>query len=41
MNREIDEAVRALGPFADVSAGERLIHWARELARGIALVGAA
>lgn len=41
MNQEIDAAVDALGPYAQREAGENLVKWARTLARGIALKGAA
>jgi len=41
MNREIDDAVEALGSYADTDAGANLVIWARALARGIALKGAA
>jgi geranylgeranyl pyrophosphate synthase len=41
MNQEIDGAVDALGRYADTEAGANLVLWARALARGIALKGAA
>lgn len=41
MNAEIDAAVEALGPFAEREAGANLVVWARKVARGIALKGAA
>jgi octaprenyl-diphosphate synthase len=41
MNRELDAAVEALGPYAEHEAGANLISWARTLARGMALKGAA
>ena len=41
MNREIDAAVEALGPYAHRESGANLVMWARTLARGIALKGAA
>jgi geranylgeranyl pyrophosphate synthase len=41
MNREIDAAVEALGPYAQRESGASLVMWARTLARGIALKGAA
>jgi heptaprenyl diphosphate synthase len=41
MNREIDAAVEALGPYAQRDSGANLVMWARTLARGIALKGAA
>jgi len=41
MNDEIDGAVDALGGYADTEAGANLVIWARTLARGIALKGAA
>jgi octaprenyl-diphosphate synthase len=41
MNREIDDAVEALGSYGDTDAGGNLVIWARALARGIALKGAA
>ena len=41
MNREIDAAVEALGPYAQRESGANLVMWARTLARGIALKGAA
>lgn len=41
MNREIDDAVEALGSYGDTDAGANLVIWARALARGIALKGAA
>lgn len=41
MNEEIDGAVEALGGYAATEAGKSLVIWARALARGIALKGAA
>jgi octaprenyl-diphosphate synthase len=41
MNQEIDSAVDALGPYAQRESGANLVMWARALARGIALKGAA
>lgn len=41
MNDEIDAAVAALGRYADSESGANLVMWARTLARGIALKGAA
>ena len=41
MNGEIDAAVEALGPYAQRESGASLVMWARTLARGIALKGAA
>ncbi len=41
MNEEIDAAVRALGPYAENEMGANLVMWARALAQGIALKGAA
>lgn len=41
MNQEIDGAVDALEGYADTAAGANLVSWARALARGIALKGAA
>jgi octaprenyl-diphosphate synthase len=41
MNQEIDAAVEALGPYAQRESGANLVMWARTLARGIALKGAA
>ncbi|MEW6434243.1 MAG: polyprenyl synthetase family protein [Myxococcota bacterium] len=41
MNAEIDGAVAALGPYAEHESGANLVMWARTLARGIALKGAA
>ena len=41
MNQEIDAAVDALGPYAQRESGANLVMWARTLARGIALKGAA
>lgn len=41
MNAEIDRAVDALGPYASNSHGAELVGWARKLAVGIALKGAA
>jgi heptaprenyl diphosphate synthase len=41
MNAELDGAVSELGPFADTPSGHNLVLWARTLARGIALKGAA
>lgn len=41
MNAEIDGAVEALGPYAQHESGANLVMWARTLARGIALKGAA
>jgi heptaprenyl diphosphate synthase len=41
MNAEIDAAVEALGGFADSAMGGQLVVWARTLAQGIALKGAA
>jgi len=41
MNAEIDGAVEALGPYAERESGANLVMWARTLARGIALKGAA
>jgi geranylgeranyl pyrophosphate synthase len=41
MNEEIDGAVEALGPYALHESGANLVMWARTIARGIALKGAA
>jgi octaprenyl-diphosphate synthase len=41
MNQEIDGAVEALGDYALTEKGETLVTWARALAQGIALKGAA
>lgn len=41
MNAEIDAAVEALGPYAERESSANLIMWARALAQGIALKGAA
>ncbi|MEW5737671.1 MAG: polyprenyl synthetase family protein [Myxococcota bacterium] len=41
MNEEIDSAVEALGPYALHESGANLVMWARTIARGIALKGAA
>lgn len=41
MNAQIDGAVAALGPYAEHESGANLVMWARTLARGIALKGAA
>lgn len=41
MNQEIDAAVEALGPYAQRESGANLVMWARTIARGIALKGAA
>jgi len=41
MNTEIDAAVEALGSYASHPSGQNLVIWARALARGIALKGAA
>lgn len=41
MNQEIDAAVEALGPYAETEAGASLVGWARTIAQGIALKGAA
>ena len=41
MNAEIDAAVDALGSYAQRDSGANLVMWARTLARGIALKGAA
>ncbi|MFZ5442699.1 MAG: polyprenyl synthetase family protein [Myxococcota bacterium] len=41
MNQEIDAAVEALGPYAHRESGANLVMWARTIARGIALKGAA
>lgn len=41
MNQEIDAAVEALGPYAKRSSGADLVMWARTIAHGIALQGAA
>jgi geranylgeranyl pyrophosphate synthase len=41
MNAEIDAAVDALGPYAQHESGANLVMWARTLAQGIALKGAA
>jgi geranylgeranyl pyrophosphate synthase len=41
MNQEIDAAVDALGPYAQHESGANLVMWARTLAQGIALKGAA
>jgi geranylgeranyl pyrophosphate synthase len=41
MNAEIDAAVDALGPYRNTPAGANLVLWARALARGMALKGAA
>ncbi len=41
MNAELDVAVEALGEYGRTTLGQALVHWARTLARGIALKGAA
>jgi geranylgeranyl pyrophosphate synthase len=41
MNAEIDAAVEALGPYASHESGANLVMWARALAQGMALKGAA
>ncbi|MBL8913917.1 MAG: polyprenyl synthetase family protein [Archangium sp.] len=41
MNQEIDAAVEALGPYAQRESGANLVMWARTIAQGIALKGAA
>ncbi len=41
MNGELDAAVKALGPYAEHEIGANLVMWARALAQGIALKGAA
>ena len=41
MNAEIDAAVVALGSYAQRDSGANLVMWARTLARGFALKGAA
>ncbi|MFO0599032.1 MAG: polyprenyl synthetase family protein [Myxococcaceae bacterium] len=41
MNQEIDAAVEALGPYAKRESGANLVMWARTIAQGIALKGAA
>lgn len=41
MNHEIDAAVLALGSYAENEIGANLVMWARTLAQGIALKGAA
>ncbi|MBL8918901.1 MAG: polyprenyl synthetase family protein [Myxococcaceae bacterium] len=41
MNQEIDAAVDALGAYAQRESGANLVMWARTIARGIALKGAA
>jgi heptaprenyl diphosphate synthase len=41
MNAEIDAAVDALGAYAQHESGANLVMWARTLAQGIALKGAA
>jgi heptaprenyl diphosphate synthase len=41
MNAEIDAAVDALGPFAKHESSVQLVMWARAIARGMALKGAA
>jgi heptaprenyl diphosphate synthase len=41
MNAAIDGAVESLGPYAEHESGANLVMWARTLARGIALKGAA
>jgi heptaprenyl diphosphate synthase len=41
MNQEIDAAVDALGAYAQRESGANLVMWARTLAQGIALKGAA
>jgi geranylgeranyl pyrophosphate synthase len=41
MNQEIDAAVEALGPYAHRESGANLVMWARTIAQGIALKGAA
>jgi geranylgeranyl pyrophosphate synthase len=41
MNAEIDLAVEALGPYASHESGANLVMWARALAQGMALKGAA
>jgi heptaprenyl diphosphate synthase/octaprenyl-diphosphate synthase len=41
MNTELEAAVEALGPYAENDIGANLVMWARALAHGIALKGAA
>jgi geranylgeranyl pyrophosphate synthase len=41
MERELDGAVQALGPYADTPSGQSLTGWARTIAQGIALRSAA
>lgn len=41
MNAEIDAAVEALGPYAERESSANLVMWARTIARGMALKGAA
>ena len=41
MNAELDAAVEALGAYAEHESGANLIMWARALAQGMALKGAA
>jgi geranylgeranyl pyrophosphate synthase len=41
MEREIDASVDALGDYASTPAGAALVSWARSIARGLALKGAA
>lgn len=41
MNRELDAAVDILGEYGNTPLGQNLVHWARTLARGMTLKGAA
>lgn len=41
MNRELDAAVAVLGEYGETPLGQNLVHWARTLARGMTLKGAA
>lgn len=41
METALDAAVRELGPYAEQEMGAQLVAWARQIARGIALQGAA
>lgn len=41
MNRELDAAVEVLGEYGETPLGQNLVHWARTLARGMTLKGAA
>jgi heptaprenyl diphosphate synthase len=41
MNHELDAAVESLGEYGRTELGQNLVHWARTLARGMTLKGAA